>query len=142
MIYQLAFKILILLYVTDFFLIYNMPKISKPWNLAYLKVLQAQKQCSKFQNFVLSTKNKITETQKCTQAAWASLVLSIFNLLCQLWGVITFEQVISLCRNFQDNLLYIPFIWKSFIKIWDGSCLASVHLIWNDPIVHCSWLVY
>ena len=63
-------------------------------------------------------------------------VLLIFNLLCKLWGVITFEWVFSLCWNFQDNLiLYIPFIWNSFIKIWDGSCPALVHLTWNDPTV-------
>ena len=62
------------------------------------------------------------------------LVLSIFNLPCQLWGVITFEQVLSLCWNFQDNLIsYIPFIQKSFSKLSDGSCPALVHLTWNDP---------
>ena len=50
------------------------------------------------------------------------LVLLIFNLPCQLWGVITFEQIISLCWNFQNNLIsHMPFIWKSFIKTWDGS---------------------
>ena len=101
----------------------------------FKRVLQAQKQCSKFPNFGLSTK-KVIETQKCTQDAWFPLVLSIFLTYhaCQLWGVITFEQVISLCRNFQDNLiLYIPFIWKTFIKIWDWSRLALVHVTWNDP---------
>ena len=43
---------------------------------------------------------------------------------------------ISLCWNFQDNLIsYIPFIWKRFIKIWDWSCPAVVvHMTWNDPI--------
>ena len=62
------------------------------------------------------------------------LVLLIFNLPCQIWGVITFEQFISLCWNFQDNLIsYIPLIWKSIIKIWDESCPALVHLTWNDP---------
>ena len=61
--------ILILFYETDFFLfIMNFQKILKSWNLAYLKVLWAQKQCSKFQNFRLSTK-KVIETQKSTQAA-------------------------------------------------------------------------
>ena len=40
----------------------------------------------------------------------------------------TFEQAISLCLNFQDNLIsYIPFIWKSFIRIWDESCSN----LWN-----------
>ena len=43
---------------------------------------------------------------------------TIFNLPCQPWAVLTFEQVISLCWNFQDNLIsYIPFIWNSFIRI-------------------------
>ena len=60
-------------------------------------------------------------------------LLLIFNLWCQLIGFIFFEWVISLCWNFQDNLIsYIPFIWKSFIKIWNGSCAALVHLTWND----------
>ena len=51
------------------------------------------------------------------------LVLSIFNFSCQLWGVVTFERVISFCWNIYDNLIsYIPFIWKRFVKIRDGSC--------------------
>ena len=120
-------------------------KIPKSWNLLYLRVLRAQKQWSKFQKFGLSTKNVI-ETQKCIQAAWPPLVLLIFNLPCQLWGVITFEWFISLCWNFQDNLIsYIPFIWKSFIKIWDGSCPALVHLTWNDPLsIHIMqfWIIF
>ena len=111
-------------------------KISKCWNLLYLRVLRAQKQCSKFGKFGLSTK-KVIGTQKCTQAAWPPLVLPIFNLPCQLWGIITFERVISLCWNFQENLLsYVPFISKSFIKIWDRSCPALVHLTLNDPIIN------
>ena len=44
--------------------IMNFQKISK----SYLRVLRTQQQCSKFQNFRLSTK-KVIETQKCTQAA-------------------------------------------------------------------------
>ena len=108
-------------------------KISKPCNSAYLRVHRAQKQCSKFQNFGLSTK-KVIGTPKYTQAAWAPLLLLIFNLPCQLWGVITFERVISLCWNSHDILIsYIPFIWKSFIEIWDGSRTALAHLPWNDP---------
>ena len=47
-------------------------KISKSWNLAELIVLQAQKQCSKFQNFGLNEK-KVIETESCTQAAWPPL---------------------------------------------------------------------
>ena len=110
-------------------------KISKPWNLLYLRVLRAQKQCSKFEKFGLSTKN-VVETQKCTKAAWRRLVLPIFNLPCQLWVVITFERVISLCWNFQDNLIsYIPFIWKSFIRIWDGSCFN----LWNFGPFDMQW---
>ena len=110
-------------------------KISKPWNLLYLRVLRAQKQCSKFEKFGLSTKN-VVETQKCTKAAWPRLVLPIFNLPCQLWVVITFERVISLCWNFQDNLIsYILFIWKSFIKIWDESCLN----LWNFGPSDMEW---
>ena len=42
----------------------NFQKISK----SYLRVLRTQQQCSKFQNFRLSTK-KVIETQKSTQAA-------------------------------------------------------------------------
>ena len=63
-----------------------------------------------------------------------SFVLSIFNWPCQLWGAITFERDISLCWNFQDNLIsYILFIWKvssksemgmskplKFWSIWHG----------------------
>ena len=66
----------------------------------------------------------------------APLVLSVFNLPCQLLGVITFEQVISLHWNFQDNLIsYIPFIWKSFIKIWNGSCPD----LWNFGPFDMEW---
>ena len=65
------------------------------------------------------------------------LVLLTFNLWCQLRGVITFEWVINLCWNFQDNIIsYIPFMWKSFIKILDGSCPALVHLTWNEPLFY------
>ena len=42
----------------------NFQKISK----SYLRVLWSQQQCSKFQNFRLSTK-KVIETQKSTQVA-------------------------------------------------------------------------
>ena len=35
---------------------------------SYFRVLPTQQQCSKFQKFRLCTK-KVTETQKCTQAA-------------------------------------------------------------------------
>ena len=83
---------------------------------------------------------------KCKKSYWDSklhpscltpLVLSIFNLPCQFWGVIIFERVISLCWNFQDHhISYIPLIWKGFIKIWDGSCLnfeILVPLTWNNP---------
>ena len=62
------------------------------------------------------------------------------GLWCQLCGVITFEWVINLCRNFQDNLIsHIPFVWKSFMKIWDESCPALVHLTWNDPILNIDY---
>ena len=47
-------------------------KISKSWKIVYLRDLQAQKQCIKFQNFRLSSK-KVIETQKYTQAAWTPL---------------------------------------------------------------------
>ena len=115
---------------------YGFPKIWKSWYLAYLKVLQAQKKCSKFQNLGLSTK-KVIETQKCTQAAWPAQFLSIFNILWQLRGVITFERIISLCWDFQDiPISYILFIWKSLIRIWMGhvpTFAILVHLTWNDP---------
>ena len=66
------------------------------------------------------------------------LVLSIFYCSCQLRDVITFERVISLCLNFQDNLIsYILSMCKSFIRICDGSCNnldILVHLTWNEPI--------
>ena len=79
---------------------------------------------------------KVIETHKCTQAAWPPIVLPIFDLPCQLWGIITFEQVISLCWNFQEDLIsHILFIWKSFIKIWDGSCLN----LWNFGLSDIEW---
>ena len=62
---------------------------------------------------------------KARQKLPSPLFLPIFPLYTMptLWGVISFEQVISFCWNFQDNLVsYI--IKKSFIKIWDGSCPA------------------
>ena len=130
---------MILFYRTDFFLIYRGLSwiFKKSWNLVYLRVLRAQKQCSKFQNFGLSTK-KVIETKKCTLAAWPHLVLPIFNLPCQLWEAITFEWVNCLCWNFQDNLVsYIPFIWKSFIRIWDGSCPN----LWNFGPSDMEWCI-
>ena len=112
-------------------------KVSKSWNLAYLRVLWAQKQCSKFQNFRSSIK-KVIETQKCILPVWPPLILPISNLPCQLWGAITFEQVISLCWNFQDNLIsYIHFIWKSFIRILDG----SYPNLWNFGPSDMQWLI-
>ena len=110
-------------------------KISISWYLAYLRVLMAQKQCSKFQNFGLSIEGVI-ETQKCTQTAWPAQFLSIFNILWQLRGVITFEWIISLSWNFQDILIsYIPFIWKRFIRIWDGLCPN----LWNFVLFDMEW---
>ena len=68
-----ASKIFILFYKIYFFSFiachHGFSKISKSWNLAYLRILLTQKQCSKFQNSRLSRK-KVTETQKCTRAAW------------------------------------------------------------------------
>ena len=43
-------------------------KLSKSQNLPYFRAFWAQKKCSKFHNFGLSTK-KVIETQKCNQAA-------------------------------------------------------------------------
>ena len=105
----LAFKILILFYETDSFLIYSVimdfQKMSKSWNLAYLILHQAQKQCSKFQNFGLSTKKAI-ETQKCTQAAWPPLVLPIFNL----------PQQLKRCHNFWTSYQFVlKFSGKSYL---------------------------
>ena len=138
MIDWVASKILISFYKTKFFLIYRVPLqilkkfVKKSWNLAFLRVLWALKQCKKFQNFGLSTK-KYWDS-KMHRSCLTPLVLLIFKLSGKLWGAITFELVISLCWNLQDNLMsYITFIWKSFIKIWDSSCSALVHLTWNDP---------
>lgn len=42
-----------------------------------------------------------------------------------------------MCHNFFitfNLILHIPFMWKSFIKIWGGSYSALVHLTRNDPI--------
>ena len=137
MIDWLAFKILILFYKTDFFLIHNTPlliiKISKSCNLAYLSILEAQKQFSKFQNFGLG-EIKVIETQKCTQAlAWPPLFCWLFSLPCQLWGVIIFEQLISLC--------FLSPIYLSSGKVSSESDIGYVptfeilvHLTWNDPI--------
>ena len=106
--------------------IMNFQKISK----SHFRVLLTQQQCSKFQNFWLCTKNVI-ETRKCTQAATPLFFWSISNFPWQLWGAITFEQVLILCWHFQNNLIsYIPFIWKSFIQIWVGSWPVLVHLTW------------
>ena len=104
-------------------------------DLPYLRVLWAQKQCSKFQcNFGLSTK-KVIGTQKCTQTAWPLLFCQF--LTSQANFVVSSEWVISLCWNFQDSLIsYIPFFCKIFIKIWDRSCTALVHLTWNDPLLY------
>ena len=105
----------------------------KSWKLAYLRVLWAQKQCSKFQDFRFRIK-KVSETQKCIPGCLIPLFCQMLTWPYKLWAVITFEQIISLCWNFQDNFIsYIPFTWKSFIKIWDGSCPALVRLTWNDP---------
>ena len=59
--------------------------------------------------------------------------------VCQLWGVITFEWVISLCWNFQDNLSHI---YLSSGKVSSKSEMSHVptfetlvYLIWNDPIL-------
>ena len=61
------------------------------------------------------------------------LVLLIFNLACISW---TFEWVISLCWNFQVNpTLYISFICKSFIRIWDESCPS----LWNFCPIDMEW---
>ena len=99
-----------------------------------------QKQCSKFQYFGFSEK-KVIETQKCTQAAVPPFLPCI---LCILWGVITFEWVMSLCWNFQDNLiLYIPFIWKIFTNEWlDNWCtrtrILSLCLLDLGLVISCS----
>ena len=103
MIDWLALKILISFYKIDFFHIYSAP-------LSVFKKFQ--------KNF--------------TQAVWPPLVLSIFHLPCQLWGVLTFGWV---CADiFKIILSHIYLSSRSFIKIWDGSCPALVHLTWNNLI--------
>ena len=79
---------------------------------------------------------KIYWNSKMHPSCLTPLVLSIFNLPCQLWGATTFDWVISPCRNFQDNLIsYIPFIWKSFIRFWDRSCPK----LWNFGQFDMEW---
>ena len=115
----------------------------------YLRVLWAQKQCSKFQNFGFSEKKKSYWDSKIHPGCWSPLVLSIFNLPCEAWSVITFIQVISLCWNFQDNLiLYIPFIWK--ISLYCAEQLSDLnHIIsvggcklrvWSKTVAVNAWL--
>ena len=102
-------------------------KISKSWNLAYLRVLLAQKEYNKFQNFGLSIKK--VETQKCTQAAWPPFALLTCNIPCQLWDVITYERLISFCWNFQDDLF--PYIYLSSGKVSSKSemVMSSLSLL-------------
>ena len=113
--------------------------ISKPWNLVYLRVQQAQKQCSKFKNFGLSSyKKKVTETQKCTQAAWSpfpfvNILLTMQTLKCQ-----TYEWVISLCLcwNFTIILSYLSIAFIT-CHIWGGEFYQN--LIWESSLVHLTW---
>ena len=115
----------------------DLQKISKSGSLAYLRVLQAQKQCNKFQNFDVSTK-KVIVTQKCNHDSCLPLVLSIFNLPCQLWRVIIFE-FLSVCAEI-FNIIW-SHIYLSSGKVSSESEMGHVptfenliHLTWNDPI--------
>ena len=66
-------------------------------------------------NFLWVTYKKCYWDSKMHPSLLTPLVLSIFISPGQLWGVITLERVISLCWNFQGNLMsYIHFIWKKF----------------------------
>ena len=155
MIDWLASKILISFYKTNFFLNFSPPfwifkkfqnlESLRVQNLEFqnLRVCWVQKQCSKVQNFGLSTNMLLS--LKMHPSCLTLLALSIFNLPCALWGIIIFEQVISLYWNFQGNfILYIPFIWKSFIRIWvksqplkfwpiwDGITLLQVNNVWKE----------
>ena len=114
----------------------DLQKISKSWNLAYLWVLRAQKQCSKFQNFGVSTKKllRFKNEPKLPDPplfCWFLTYNANFD-----WGVITFEWVVSLCRNFQD----ISHIYLSSGKVSSKSEMGHVptfkilvQLSWNDP---------
>ena len=114
-------KILILFYKTDFFLTYNAPlwifkKISKSWNLAFLRVFWVQKQCSKFQNFELSTK-KVFETQKCTQATWPPFFCQFLTHHALFWGVITFEWLSVCAEIFRIILSFRKFLFFMFLEV-------------------------
>ena len=114
----------------------DLHKISKSWNLAYLRVLQAQKQCSKFQNFGVSTK-KVTETQKCIQAAWPPLFSQFLSYHADFEVPQLFNELSVCAEIFRIILSHIYF---SSGKVSSESEIGHVpnfeilvHLTWNDP---------
>ena len=129
-----ASKILILFHKTNFSLIYRVPLWIFKWKITKFSLDSSGHR--KISNFITLgwVPKKSYWDSKMPPSFLNDLVLLIFNFWCQLRGVITFQWVISLRWNFQDNLISnIPFIWKSFIKIWGGSCPSLVHLSWDDP---------
>ena len=134
----LAFKILILFYKTNFFLILRImdfQKISNSWSLAYLTSPPGTETVQQISKLWVKYKKSYWDS-KMHSSCLNPLVFSIFKLPCQLWHIITFEQVISLCWNFQDNLTSnISFTWKSFIRIWDGLCPK----LWNFGPFDMEW---
>ena len=115
--------------------IMDLQNISKSWILAYLRVLQAQKQYSKFQNFGVST-GKVIETQKCTQAARRPLLFCQFLTYNTNFELSTFGRAISLCRRILSHHIHL-----SSGKVSSKSEVGHnptfeilVHLTWNDSI--------
>ena len=99
MIDWLAFKILILFYKTDFFLIYSMPFwiFKRFQKLEIWFILESFGHQNTAENLkTLGQVKKSYWDSKIHPCCLTSLVWSIFNLPCQLWGAITFVWVFEL----------------------------------------------
>ena len=114
-------------------LILDFQKISKSWNLAYLRIFWAQKQCSKLQNFGLRTKKllRLKNAPKLPDPlSFVNFYLTKPTLRCH-----NFWTGYLVCGKIFRIILYIPFICKSFIKIWHGSCFN----LWNFGPIDMEW---
>ena len=125
---------MILSYKTDFFPIYSAPlRTCKSYQNLWIYLTLESSRCknsgANFRTLRLVQKT-LLRLKNAPKLSVPLLFCRFFNLPYELWGVITFERVISLCWNFPDNLL-----WKMFIKIWDGSC----HNLWNFGPFDMEW---
>ena len=114
----------------------DLQKISKSLNLAFLRVLLSQKQCSKFQNFGVSTK-KFIETQKCIQAAWPPLFCQFLTYHAN-FEVPQLLTELSVCAEIFRIIL--SHMYLSSGKVSSDSEIGHVpnfeilvNLTWNDP---------